>query len=105
MSAAEASAAMASYRVNFINKDDARRVLLPLLKQVAHPRRAHADEHFHKVRAGNRKEWNISFSRDRPRQQSLARSRRPHQQHAFWNPAAQLLEFLGLAQELDNLPQ
>ena len=96
---------MTSNSVNFINKDDARRVLLSLLKQVADPRRADSYKHFYKIGTGDRKERNIRFTCDRSGQQGLARSRRPHQQHAFRDASAELLEFLRLAQELDDLFQ
>ena len=36
--------------VDFVDEDDAWRILLGLLKHVAHPARADADEHFNKVR-------------------------------------------------------
>ena len=66
-------------------------------------RRADADEHLDKIRARNREEGNVGFARDCARQQRLAGSRRPHQQHAAWNAPAQTLEFSGIAQEFDNL--
>ena len=39
--------------INFINKHDAGRLLIRLLEQVANLRRTHADEHLHKLGAGN----------------------------------------------------
>src|SRR5690349_23515440 len=50
VSTAETSSAMASDRVNFIDEDDARSVLLALLEQVAHAARTNADEHLYEVR-------------------------------------------------------
>src|SRR5205823_1346768 len=105
MSTAQASAAMTSYCVDFVNEDDARSILLALLKEVAHPACAHANKHFHEIRSGNGKERNIRLASHRPRQKRLASSRRSDQQHAFRNAAAQFLKFLRLPQELDNLLQ
>src|SRR6266700_561588 len=94
---------MASHGINFVNENDARRVLLALFKKIAHAARAHAHEHFHEVRTGNREEGNVGFTGDRSRQQCLARSRRSHQEHALGNPSAKLLEFLRIFQELNAL--
>ena len=105
VAAAEAGAAMAADRVNFIDEDDAGRVLLALLKQIAHAAGADADKHLDEVRTGNREERNVRFAGNGPRQQSLARARRPDQQHALRNASAELLEFLRIFQELDNFLQ
>ena len=83
MPAAETRAAMPSDRVDFIDEDDARRVLFALLEQIAHAAGADADKHLDEVRTGNRKERNVRFAGDRPRQQRLAGSRRSDHQHAF----------------------
>jgi len=96
---------MASDRVNFINKDDAGSVLLALFKQVTDAACTHADEHLNEVRTGDGEERNVGFAGNRSRQQSLARSRRSNQQHAFGDAYAQLLELLRLAQKFDNLFQ
>ena len=105
VAAAQAGAAMAAHGVDFIDEDDAGRVLLALLEQVAHAAGAHADEHLHEVRTGDGEERHAGFAGDGARQQGLAGSRRADQQHALGNAAAQLLEFLRLAQELDDLLQ
>src|ERR1700761_5589894 len=93
---------MASNRVNFIDEDNARRVLLALLKEIAHAARANADEHLYEVGTRDREERNICLARNRAGQQSLTRSRRPNQQNPFRNSAAKFLELLRLAQEFDN---
>ncbi len=67
IAAAEAGAAMTADRVDFVDEDDARRVLLGLLEHVAHARSADADEHLDEVGAGNRKERNVGFAGDRAR--------------------------------------
>ena len=94
---------MASHRIDFIDEDNAGSVLLALFKQIAHAARADADEHLDTVRTRDREERDIRFARNRARQQSLSGTRRTDQQHALRNAPAQLLEFLRLAQEFDNL--
>ena len=44
------NAAGAAQRIEFVDEDDGRRLLVSLLKQVAHPRRADADEHLDEFR-------------------------------------------------------
>ncbi len=51
VTAAEARAAMASDGVDFVNEDDAGRMLLTLNKQIADARSAHADKHFNEIRS------------------------------------------------------
>jgi len=51
VAAAQPSAAMAAYGVNFVHEDDGRGFRLGALKQVADAACAHADEHFHEFRA------------------------------------------------------
>ena len=100
--AAEACAAVAPDRVNFVDEDDAGRILLALLEKIANAARADAHEHLDEIRTRNREEWNVRFARNRASQQSLARSRRPDEQHAFRNAPAELLEFLRIFQEVDD---
>ena len=96
---------MAADRVDFVDEDDARRVLLGLLEHVAHAARADADEHFDEVRTRNGEEGHVGFARDRARDQGLAGAGRADQQYTARNLAAQPLELAGVAQELDDLRQ
>ena len=105
VSAAKTGAAMPSDSVDFVDEDDAGRILLALLEQVAHAAGADADEHLHKVGAGDGEERDVGFAGNGAGQQGLAGARRAHEQHALGNAAAQLLELLRFAQELDNLLQ
>ena len=93
---------MPSHGVNFVNENNARRILLALLKQVADPRSAYPNKHLHEVGARNREERNVSLARNRPSQQRLASSGRPDQQHTLGNASAEFLEFLRFAQEFDD---
>src|SRR5262245_55054560 len=96
---------MAPNRIDFIDEDDTGRILLALLEQVAHAARTHADEHLDEIRTRDGKEWNTGLAGDGARQKGLTGSRRSNQQHALRNATAQLLEFLRLAQKLDDLLQ
>ena len=103
--AAETGAAMASHRVDLVDEDDARGVLLALLEQIANARGADADEHLDEVRPADREERHVRFARDGAREQRLAGSRGAHEQHALRNAAAELLELLRFLEELDDLEQ
>src|SRR5262245_54203598 len=94
MSATQTCSAMATYRVDFVNKNDAGRVFLSLLKQIAHARCSDADKHFHEVRSADGEERYVGFACDCSRQQRLSGTRRADQQHAFRNSSTELLEFL-----------
>jgi hypothetical protein len=102
VAAAQAGAAMAADRVDFVDEDDAGRALLGLLEHVAHAGRAHADEHFDEVGTGDREERHLGFAGDGLGEQGLAGARRADQQHAARDAAAQLLELLRVAQEVDQ---
>ena len=105
IAAAETGATVTADRVDFVDEDDARRILLGLLEHVADARGADADEHFDEVRTGNGEERHVGFARDRARDQGLAGAGRADQQHAARNAAAEALEFAGIAQEFDDLLQ
>ena len=102
VAAAQAGATLAADRVDFVDEDDAGRMFLGLLEHVAHPRRAHADEHLDEVGAGNAEERHFGLAGNRPRQQRLAGAGVAHHQHAARNAPAQLLELARVAQELDQ---
>src|SRR4051812_41167425 len=103
--AAEARATVAAYSVDFVDENNAGRVLFALLKQIADAARAYADKHFHEVRTGDGEERDVSFPGDRAGQQGLTRSWRTYEQHAFGNASTELLEFLRLAQKFNDFFQ
>ena len=103
VTAADAVTAMAADRVDFVDENDARRGFLALLEHVAHAARADADEHFHEIRAADGEERHIRLAGDGAREQGLAGAGRADHEHAFRNAAAEFLEFLRVAQELDQL--
>ena len=101
--AAEAGAAVAADRVDLVDEDDGRRVLLGLVEQVAHAARADADEHLDEVRTGDRVERHARLTGDGAREERLARSGRAVEQHALGDARADGLELRGLLQELLDL--
>ena len=105
VAAAEAGAAMAADRVDLVDEDDAGRVLLRLLEHVAHAGGADADEHLDEVRAGDGEERHVGLARDGAGGQGLTGAGRADEQHAARNAAAEALELLRIAQELDDLLQ
>ena len=105
VAAAQARAAMAADRVDFVDEDDAGRVLLALLEHVAHPAGADADEHLDEVGTGNGEEGHVGLAGDGTGQQRLTGARRSDQEAALGDLAAEALEFLRIAQVLDDLLQ
>ena len=96
---------MTAHRIDLVDEDDARRILLALLKQVAYTRCTNADEHLDEVRTGDREERNVCFTGNRTGQQRLARSRWSHHQNAFGNTSAELLKLLRFLEKLDDFLQ
>jgi len=96
VSAAETGTAMPPDRVNFVDEDDARRILLPVQRDRARGSRPR-DEHFHKIRTGNREEGTLASP-------AIARASRvlpvPEVRQATrpWEFARQLLELLRIFQ-------
>jgi hypothetical protein len=97
--------ARAADRVELVDEDDRRRGLLGLREQVAHARRAHADDRLDELRRRDREERRVRLPRDRPGEQRLARAGNAEQQHAVRHPAAQPPVLLRRAQEVDDLAQ
>jgi hypothetical protein len=105
VAAAQAGAALAADRVDLVDEDDARRVALGLVEQVAHAAGADADEHLDELRAGDAEEGHARLAGDGAREERLARAGRADQQHAARDARAELVELLGVLQELDDLLQ
>ena len=95
--------AAAADGVDLVDEDDAGRLLLGLLEEVAHARRADADEHLDEVRAREREERDAGLAGDGLGEQRLARPGRPDEQDALGQLAAQARELVRRAQKLDDL--
>ncbi len=105
VAAAHAGAAMAADGVDLVHEDDARRVLLRLLEQVADPAGADADEHLDEVRARDREEGDPGLAGDGSGEQGLSGPWRPVEQHALGDPRPERLELLRVLEELLDLVQ
>src|SRR6266536_2521893 len=103
VAAAEASAAVATDGVDLVDEDDAGRVLLALLEEVAHAARADAHEHLDEVGARDREEGHARLARDGAREERLAGAGGSHEQHALRDAAAEARELLRVLQEGDDL--
>ena len=100
---AEAGATLASDRVDLVHEDDARRVLLGLVEEVADAARADADEHLDELRAADAEERNARLAGDRLAEQRLAGARRADEQHALGDARADRDELVRVLEELDDL--
>ncbi len=105
MPTAQTGAPLAANGVDFIDENDARRVLLALFEQVAHARRAHADEHFDEVGTRHAEKRNVGLTGHGFGQQRFPRTRRPEQQHPLRDPPAQAAELRRILEEVDDLVQ
>src|SRR5262249_59459291 len=97
--------AVAAYGVDLVHEDDAGRVLLPLLEEIAHAGGAHAHEHLHEVGTRDGEERHVGLARDGLGKQRLARAGRADEQHALGNLAPELLELRRVLEELDDLAE
>jgi hypothetical protein len=99
-----AHAARLAQRVQLVDEDDARGLLLGLLEQIAHARGAHAHEHLDEVGAADRKR---TERRPRPRWRAPAASCRfpggPTSSTPFGQLGAQPSEPRRRLQEVDHL--
>ena len=102
VSAAKTGATMAPDGVDFIYKDDARRILFALFEKIADAAGADADKHFHEIGTGDGEEGHVGFAGDGAGEKSFAGSWRPDEEHALGNAAAEFLEFLRVFKELDD---
>ena len=91
---AVACTARPTHRINFIDKQNTRRILFRLLKHIAHAARTDAHKHFNKIRSRDREKWYARLTGNRPCKQGLTRARRAFQQCALRNFAAQTAKFL-----------
>ena len=100
VASAHASPTVTPHRIDLINEDDGGCIFLGLSKEVSHARRSHTDKHLDEVRTRNGIERDIGFACHGPRQQSLAGSRRAIEKNTLRDAGTDLLELLGILQEL-----
>jgi hypothetical protein len=105
VTAAHAVAAVAADGVDFIDENQAGRVLFALFEHVADAGSADADKHFDEVRAGDREERHIRLAGDGAGEQGLAGAGGTDHQHALGDRAAEFLELARIAEEIDDFKQ
>ena len=88
VTAAQTGTALATDGIDFVNKDDARRIFLCLLEHIAHTAGTYADEHFDKIRTGNAEKRHTGFTGNRFGQKGFTRTRAARQQNAARHPSA-----------------
>ena len=103
--ATEACATLATYGVDFVNKQYTRSVLLAGLEQVAHAACAHAHEHFHEVRTRHAEERHSRFASDCACEESLAGTRRPDEKCPLRDSSTERIVFFWVLQELHEFLQ
>ena len=103
VTATEAGATLAADRVDLVDEDDARRVLLGLVEEVADAARADADEHLDELRAADAEEGHARLTGDGLAEQRLAGPGRPDEQHALGDARADRDELVRVLEELDDL--
>ena len=103
VTAAHAGAAVAADGVDLVHEDDAGRVLLGLLEEVADAAGADADEHLDEVRAGDREEGDAGLAGDGAGEQRLAGAGRAVEQDALGDAGAERLELLRVLEEFLDL--
>ena len=91
VTAAQTGTALPAYGIDFVNKNDTRRVFLRLLEHVAHTACTDADEHFDEIRTGNTEKRHTCLTCNRFCQQSFTRTRAACQQNTARHTAAQTL--------------
>ena len=100
MSAAHAGAALATNRINLVDKDDAGTVFFGLFEQVTDAGGTHTDEHFHKVRAGDGIERYACLTGHGPGQQGFTGSGWAVEQHAARDFRPECFVAAGVLQEV-----
>ena len=92
-------------RVELVDEDDRGRVLASLCEELANAGGAEAGEHLDEGGGALRVELGAGLLRDRLCEQRLARAGRPVEEDALRDAGAELLEALGVAEEVDDLAQ
>ena len=100
---AQPGATLATNSVDFVDKNDAGRIFLGVVKHVPDACRTHTDKHFDKIRSGNREKRNLRLARNAFGQQGFACAGGANQQEAAGDSATELLEFLRVLEEVNHL--
>ena len=95
--ASEACATLAAHRVDFVDEQNARSVLLARFKKVAHAACTYAHEHLHEVGTRHAEERHSRFAGDGASEKRLAGTRRPDEQGSLRDASTEfVILFRGL---------
>src|SRR5690606_2342410 len=97
---AQTSTTLTAHGVNFVDKDDARRLLLGGLEHVANAGSTHTHKHFHEIRTGNAEERHFGFASNGTSQQGFTGTGRANHQDTAGDTATQTLEASRVTQEI-----
>ena len=100
--AAQASPALTTDGVDFVNEDDAGSELAGLFKRVADAGSTDADKHLNEVRAADAEERNLGLAGDSAGKERLTCTRRADHENPFRNRGTHLGEALRLAEKIDD---
>ena len=103
--ASEACATLATHGVNFVDEQNAGRVPLAGLEQVAHAACAHANEHLHEVGTRHAEERHAGFACDCTGKQSLAGARRPDKQCTLRDASTEFVVLFRVLQKFHEFLQ
>mmetsp|Transcript_16224 Transcript_16224/g.34085 ORF Transcript_16224/g.34085 Transcript_16224/m.34085 type:complete len:284 (+) Transcript_16224:771-1622(+) len=101
VSTSKSRATLTTDRIDFINEDDARGVLLRLSEHVANTGRSDSNKHLNELRSRNRNERDSSFSGDGFGKKGFTSSRGAVQNHSPGNSASIFRIYLRLLQKVD----
>ena len=102
MTAAQPGAALASDRINFINKNNTGRIFLRLREKVAYAGRTDADKHFHEIGAADTEERHARFTGYGSGKQCFPRARRSEEKDPFGDFSANSIVFTGVTQKFHD---
>ena len=92
-------------RIQLVDEDDARGLLLGLGEEVADARGSHADEHLHEVRAAQAEERHAGLPRDGLGQQGLPGAGGADDEHPFGDLPTEAPVAIGVLEEVHDLHQ
>src|SRR5690554_477426 len=105
MPAAEACSALTANSIKLVDEDEARCILLGILKEIPNPGGTDPHKHFHKFRATDAEKRYARFSRNCPGQQRLTRTWRSNQQDSLGDFCSYFVVLLRMLQEIYDFYQ
>ena len=103
MSAAKTCTSPSCHCIDLIDKYNAGGILFCIIKKISYPGCSYSHEHLHEIRAGNGKEGNPRFSRNRFCNKSFSGARRAHQNDALGNTGSGLCILFRIFKEINYL--